>query len=131
MLYTKSILKDKDKSDGVRISVMSRHTLEDGITTHPLINKDSYDEWLKILAPTDFLVGNYYKIGFGWDLFSIEYLEEIREGEKKIEVEKLAMRSLKEDITLLCIEPSPERCHRRLLAEECARYLPQIEVVHR
>lgn len=47
------------------------------------------------------------------------------------EVEKLAMRSLEENITLLCIKLSPERFHRRLLAEECIRYFPQIEVAHR
>jgi uncharacterized protein YeaO (DUF488 family) len=110
---------------------MSRHTLNDGITPNTLINKDSYDEWLKILAPSDELVRDYYKRGLGWDLFSIRYLDEIRDEEKGKEVEKLAMRALEEDITLLCIEKIPEKCHRRLLAEECARYLPQIKVVHR
>lgn len=131
MLYTKSILKSNEKSDGIRISVMNRHTLNDGITPHPDINDSSYDEWLRILAPSNKLVGNYYKRNLGWDLFSIKYLEEIREGEKMREVEKLAMRTLEENITLLCIELSPERCHRRLLAEECTRYFPQIEVIHR
>lgn len=61
MIYTKSILKPKEESDGIRISVMSRHTLNDGITSHPDINESSYDEWLKILAPSDQLVGDYYK----------------------------------------------------------------------
>lgn len=131
MIYTKSILKRKDISDGVRISVMSRHTLNDGITPHPEIKSDSYDEWLKILAPSDNLVGDYYKRGIGWDLFRIYYLEEIREREKKIEIEKLALRSLDENITLMCIELDPERCHRRLLAEECSNYFPKIEIVHR
>ena len=62
---------------------MSRHTLNYGITSHPEISKDSYDDWLKILAPSDKLVGDYYKRNIGWDLFRIFYLEEIREGEKK------------------------------------------------
>lgn len=133
MIYTKSILKRKDISDGVRISVMSRHTLcYDNINSGiEEINKDSYDEWLKILVPSDKLVGDYYKRNIGWDLFRIFYLEEIREGEKKIEVEKLALRSLRQDITLLCIELNPERCHRKLLAEECASYFLEINIIHR
>jgi uncharacterized protein (DUF488 family) len=31
---------------------------------------------------------------------------------------------------LLCAEPTPERCHRRLVAEWWARRLPDVEVVH-
>jgi len=31
---------------------------------------------------------------------------------------------------LLCTEPTPERCHRRLVAEEFARLLPGLEVRH-
>jgi uncharacterized protein YeaO (DUF488 family) len=125
-------LKAKEPLDGIRISVMSRHTLNDGKTPHPNITKDSYDEWLKILAPSDGLVGDYYKRILGRDLFSIYYLEEIRESEKKIEVEKLAMRALETDITLLCIEIEPEFCHRKLLAEECRSYFPnRLQVIHK
>ncbi len=31
---------------------------------------------------------------------------------------------------LLCSEPTPERCHRRLVAERLARVWPEVEVVH-
>jgi uncharacterized protein (DUF488 family) len=31
---------------------------------------------------------------------------------------------------LLCSEPTPERCHRRLVAERLARAWPDVEVVH-
>jgi uncharacterized protein (DUF488 family) len=31
---------------------------------------------------------------------------------------------------LLCSEPTPERCHRRLVAERLARAWPELEVVH-
>ena len=45
MLYTKSIIKQKSLEDGCRISVMSRHTLNDGITIDSRILPDSFDEW--------------------------------------------------------------------------------------
>ena len=31
---------------------------------------------------------------------------------------------------LLCSEPTPERCHRRLVAERIARTWPDVEVIH-
>ncbi len=31
---------------------------------------------------------------------------------------------------LLCAEPTPERCHRRLVAEYWARHLPELTIVH-
>jgi len=53
MLFTKSIYKPVSVLDGQRISVMSRHTLEDGVTPDPRINSDSYYAYLKILAPLE------------------------------------------------------------------------------
>lgn len=129
MLYTSCILNDN--SFGTRISVMSRHTLNDGKTPDERITENSYDEWCKILAPSDSLIGNYYGGQVFWDTFSVLYTAEIQEGEKKTAVEKLALRAMREDVTILCIEDTHERCHRSLLARECQRYLPQLEVIHR
>jgi uncharacterized protein (DUF488 family) len=33
-------------------------------------------------------------------------------------------------ICLLCAEPTPEHCHRRLVAEWWAQRLPAVEVIH-
>jgi len=126
MLKTKSILYDKEDTDGLRISVMSRHTLNDGITPHPEITDSSYNQWLQILAPPVKLIGDYYKRGLPWEQFEQKYLDYIRSSNVQTEVQKLAERSLDSVITLLCIEESPEFCHRRLLAEECKRYQPNL-----
>ena len=126
MLKTKSILYNKEATDGLRISVMSRHTLNDGVTPHPEILDSSYDEWIQILAPPARLIGDYYNRGLHWDKFEQRYLDYIRTSNIQIEVHKLAERSLDSVITLLCIEGSPEYCHRRLLAEECKRYQPDL-----
>jgi len=61
MLYTKCILSEREISDGIRISVMSRHTLNDGKTPDTRITKDKYDEWIKFLAPKSKLVRDYHK----------------------------------------------------------------------
>ena len=127
MIKTKSILRPKDESDGIRISVMSRHTLNDGITPHPQIYHYSYDEWLKILAPPEKLLGDYYirKIKNLEDVKKY-YITYLRNPEIKTEVLKLAKRGMDEIITLLCVENLPIDCHRKILAEECKRYFPSL-----
>lgn len=131
MLYTKSILKEKSSEDGIRISVMSRHTLNDGITPDNRIILGSYDEHLQILAPPLKLIGDYYKRGLCFEDFEKKYLEYIRKENVAEEVKKLAKRAISLDITILCIEENPEKCHRRILAEECKRYEPYIQIIHR
>jgi len=130
MLKTKSILKEKEKSDGIRISVMSRHTYSDGITPDIRIKENLYEEHLQKLAPEQKLIGAYYKRGLSWNEFEKKYLEQLQTKETSDKVKKLAKRSLEEDITILCIEDSPEKCHRRILAEECKRYEPSLMIKH-
>ncbi len=131
MLYTKSIHAPIEEKDGVRISVMSRHTLEDGVTPDPKIDEDSYDEWNQDLAPSDYLVGAYYRKELNWDHYQDLYLRSLRITNKMESVALLAERAMREDITLLCVEDEPGQCHRRLLAEECQSYIPELKVEHR
>jgi len=130
-LFTKYILHNKTHNDGIRISVMSRHTLSDGETVDNRIASNKFDEHLPELAPSLKLVGDYYKRSLPWEQFEQRYIKEIRGPEKAKLVIYLANRALREDITILCIEDNPEYCHRRLLAEECLKYEPKLGVVHR
>lgn len=130
-LFTKSILKEREPFDGLRISVMSRHTLNDGITPDERITYDSFDEHYVALAPRSRLIGDYYKRGLSWDEFESRYLAQIRESDAIPIVRRLAERALNENVTLLCIEETAERCHRRLLAEECKRVEPELLIEHR
>ena len=122
MIKTKCILNSREESDGLRISIMSRHTLDDGETPHPEINKRSYDWWMPSLAPPLKLVGSYYRGETQWDQFESEYLEYIGQAKIQAKIQGTAKRGLTSNLTLLCIEESPEKCHRRLLAEECQKY---------
>lgn len=130
-LFTKCILAEESPEDGLRVSVMSRHTLNDGSTAHPNIYPDSFDEWWHELAPSDKLVGDYYKRGLSWEDFSAQYLESLKEDNKAKAVSKLAELALGRDVTIVCIEVNPEQCHRRLLAEECKLLIPDLEIVIR
>ena len=75
MIKTKSIILPKEDSDGLRISVMSRHTLNDGVTPDLRIDSRSYDLWMPIFAPTPKLIGDYYKRNLTFEKFEQRYLE--------------------------------------------------------
>lgn len=128
MIRTKGILAPKEPSDGRRLSIMSRHTLNDGVTPDSRIGLSSYDEWAPVFAPPAKLIGDYYLRGLLWQEFERNYLEYLQRPEVRREVRILAERGLNEVITLLCIEDSPQYCHRRLLAEECKRILPTLDL---
>jgi uncharacterized protein YeaO (DUF488 family) len=129
MLYTASIQQPRQETDGTRISVMSRHTKNDGVTPNPDITPDLFDEHLTDFAPPPELIGAYYKRGLPWEDFANRYTDYIRSiGGTVLE---LANRALEENVTLLCIEDTPEQCHRRLLAEECQLLVPELIVIIR
>ena len=131
-LFTKSIAKEKEPTDGKRTSVMSRHTGEGSKTPDKTtITAESYDEWRKEFAPPEKLVGAYYRKEVSWEDFEKRYLEYLRSDEMKPKVEAFAKRCTEETITLMCIEDDPAKCHRRLLAEELQKYQPNLKIVHK
>ena len=127
-LITKSILAPIEEEDGYRISVMNRHTLNDGITPDNRITKKMFDEHIKDIAPSSKLVGDYYKRNLPWQNYEDRYKSELKNSEKSEIVKNLAKKALEENITLLCTEDTPEFCHRRLLAEECKIYEPSLDL---
>ncbi len=131
-LYTKSIFSQKDLSDGLRISVMSRHTLNDGKTLDTRIQEGrEYDLWIKEFAPPAQLVGKWYNKKICWEIFQKGYEDHLRKSEITQCVKKLARDALKQDITILCVEENAHSCHRSILADECKKYEKELEIVHR
>jgi uncharacterized protein YeaO (DUF488 family) len=127
MLFTDCILAPVSNKS-LRISVMSRHTLNDGIT--PDLRLKNWDIHIPKLGPSPRLIGDYYKRDLSWEGFAKRYLEEIRDESNLVLVHFIASLALNRDISLLCIEHSHINCHRSLLAAECERLYPKIEVVH-
>jgi uncharacterized protein YeaO (DUF488 family) len=130
-LFTKCIKAPKSASDGLRVSIMSRHTTDDGHTLDPDITFRSYDLHLRELGPPDSLVGPYLRKEITWEEYELRYLTHLR-GTKVRGVLRSVMSMAKHaDITLMCVEETPEYCHRRLLAEECQRIDPNYRVTVR
>lgn len=78
------------------------------------------------LAPPKNLLQSYKKNKVVWSDYQDEYL--------KILIERNILKNLNQSILknscLLCSEPTPENCHRRLLAEYLADNLGNIDIIH-
>ncbi|HLL51518.1 MAG TPA: DUF488 domain-containing protein [Thermomicrobiales bacterium] len=79
------------------------------------------------LAPSAEILDAYRK-DRDWDTYVLQFEElmDVREIP-----DTLDRASFKESVScLLCSEPTPERCHRRLVAERLAQAWPGVEVIH-
>lgn len=79
------------------------------------------------LAPTKELLNQYKKELITWGEYEIEYLNllDIRKiGDKIKDIEELHQNCF------LCSEHTPEKCHRRLLAEYLKTRFTNIEIHH-
>ena len=78
------------------------------------------------LAPTKELLAKYRNKELDWARYEHEYLNllDIRKIDKKIDIEAL------HENCLLCSEHTPEKCHRRLLAEYLKHKRNDIEIIH-
>lgn len=147
MLRTKCIFLPISPYDGQRISVMSRHTLNDGVTPDSrIVAGVTYTSHLQKLAPPASLVGWWYRENRKltdtpelntnkmkdelWRVFINQYSEHLDKPTQAELTTRLVDRALIKTVTILCVEESPEFCHRRLLSEKAKLLRPELEVRH-
>lgn len=116
MIKTKSIQTHAEKKDGVRICIMRRIKPE-----------FEFDIWMPTLAPSTELLQSYHEKIIDWKTYEKRFDKEVLSDSKYLDLlEKL---ELNQTITLLCWEETPEKCHRRLVAEKLIKLHPQIKIV--
>lgn len=78
------------------------------------------------LAPTKELLSKYREKKLSWQSYEIEYLNllDTRKIAQKVNIDDLHQNCL------LCSEHTPEKCHRRLLAEYLKHVRNDIEIIH-
>jgi len=83
-------------------------------------------EHMQLLAPTKELLNAYKKRQIDWEEYVTRFSNLIRERqiENAISSEEL------NNACLLCSESTPERCHRRLVAEYFREQFDDIEIKH-
>ncbi len=116
-LYTKSIQAKSGKKDGIRICIMRR----------PDFKTAQFDIWMPVLAPSHQLLTDIHKKRIDKPEYNRRFHKEVIVGQAKF-IKLLADMALKQDVTILCWEETPEKCHRKLVAEECGRVNSKLSV---
>jgi uncharacterized protein (DUF488 family) len=80
-----------------------------------------------LLAPTQEMLDHYKKAKGDWEVYERDFLALMaeRQVESAIDRSLFSVRSV-----LLCSEPTPEHCHRRLVAEYLREKWGEISIVH-
>jgi uncharacterized protein YeaO (DUF488 family) len=91
----------------------------------------NYDYWFKILSPPDDLVRIYHERDLPFRLFKDLYMDYLGKYDVREAIEKLADMALIHDITLLCDKEALENCYRKIVAEKCMEYRPELDVEHK
>jgi uncharacterized protein (DUF488 family) len=79
------------------------------------------------LAPTPGILDEY-KVDGDWGTYEGTFLRLLAERDAEAAGREILARFSRP--CLLCSEPTPDRCHRRLVAEWWAEHLPDVEVIH-
>lgn len=127
-LIAKCITADPEQSDGFRISIMSRHTQNDGRTPRPELD-EMCDEHCPELGPSPKLIGKWMRGEISWKDYSIEYKIEMRANATMIIIKKVIKMARKVNVTVMCIEENPENCHRKIFLEICRSMSPSLETI--
>ena len=79
-------------------------------------------------APTRKLLNDYKEKRITWPEYEIQY--KFLMDERNAVRNFITLYGFYENVCLLCAEPTPEHCHRRLFAEMIAEKLEGTEIIH-
>jgi uncharacterized protein (DUF488 family) len=80
-----------------------------------------------LLAPTQEILDAYKKKEFDWNQYAAQYRELLASRTAESAIDR---RLFDVPAVLLCSEPTPDHCHRRLAAEYLAEHWAEMKVVH-
>jgi len=80
-----------------------------------------------LFSPTEEMLKDYQKGRTPWDKYEPMFRNLLKKRAAKGELD---LGIIKDRTVLLCAEPDPDHCHRRLVAEFIAEKLPKVRVVH-
>ncbi len=109
---------------------MSRLTDETWLNPERELAKGAgIDYWVRCLSPPEKSVGQYYRGRLTFEDLMDIYRTHLAKPELREELVHWSMRALKENVTLTCYEFTPEKCHRRILVQECKLLVPALEIL--
>jgi uncharacterized protein YeaO (DUF488 family) len=81
------------------------------------VPKTAVDEYTTKTAPSRALLHEFKHEGLSWEDYVPRYLDEMRSAEAQSAIRQLAAKAKSGTITLMCICPDENRCHRGLLRD--------------
>jgi uncharacterized protein YeaO (DUF488 family) len=81
------------------------------------VPKAAVDEYTTKTAPSRGLLREFKHEGLSWEDYVPRYLEEMKADSAKSDIKRLAELAESDRITLMCICPDEDRCHRSLLRD--------------
>lgn len=82
-----------------------------------------------LLAPTEDLLKRYKRGETTWDEYEKEFARIMQERDA-VEHIKKTYAGIAAPVCLLCSEPTPEHCHRRLVADLFISAFPASQIIH-
>jgi uncharacterized protein (DUF488 family) len=79
------------------------------------------------LAPTKEILSEY-RSSHDWDRYANQFEDLLNKRNIPEIIDKVAFETFASCV--LCSEPTPPHCHRRLVAERLAAHWPNVEIVH-
>ncbi|MCL5010444.1 MAG: DUF488 domain-containing protein [Patescibacteria group bacterium] len=119
MLLTKSIQKTPTARDGIRICIMRRIKPE-----------FVFDIWMPALAPSGELLKSYHDKQITWKDYERFFTKQVLNRQQKY-LDILLSIAEKHVVTILCWEETPEKCHRRLVAQRIQKLNPSLTIKYR
>lgn len=86
-----------------------------------------YEHRLELAPPDDLL--QRYRSDHDWDSYVVEFEERVLESDAARQA-MLDLTRRSDTVALLCSEPTPEKCHRRLVAERMRDHDPTMQIDH-
>lgn len=109
-IKTKQIYEKPSQDDGIRFLITRYYPRG--------VKKDSFDEWLRVLAPSPKLLFEYKDKKIDWETFKNRFLHELANNIDSVEIINILHEEMKNDvITLLCFERTGVPCHRHIIKE--------------
>lgn len=80
-------------------------------------------------APTKKILNDYKNEKITWPEYELKY-NFLMDDRKSVDDFETNFYGIYDSVCLLCAEPTPENCHRRLFAEKVAEKLSDVEIIH-
>lgn len=108
MIWTKSVYKPKEDSDGTRILITRYYPRG--------VRKGHFDEWVRELAPSVELLKGYKEGKINQEQFTMQFFSQIYSNIDSLEaIQSISEMARHGNVTLLCYERDGDFCHRYLV----------------